>query len=216
MSLFVGPRLAVAVTSMPGLFNNIILLAQRWDTDSLPTIRRVSPVLVSGAVGIVLGSFLLVSLDQGVISIILGITILLFVLTDKLRQNWTIPPEKERVWAIPAGFASGLMGGVSGIAAPLLVAYLFSLKLDKRHFVYAISSIFVMFGISLTLSLFFLGAYTWDIAFFSAFCIIPLFLGTVVGTRVQDKISQKVFNRLVLITLFIVGLDLLRRGFHLF
>jgi uncharacterized membrane protein YfcA len=46
--------------------------------------------------------------------------------------------------------------------------------------------------------------------------IVPLILGTAAGRKAQAKISQELFNRLVLITLFVIGLDLLRRGFGLF
>jgi uncharacterized membrane protein YfcA len=138
-----------------------------------------------------------------------------FVLTDRVRKDWRVPPEREKALALPIGFTSGLLGGVSGISGPILVAYLISLKLSKNHFVYALSVMFVMFGLSLTISLWLLGAYTLEILLFSLFCLIPLFLGTVLGTKVQDKISQLFFNRLVLVMLFIVGLDLLRRGFHL-
>src|SRR5262249_48300709 len=110
----------------------------------------------------------------------------------------------------------GLLGGVSGISAPVLVAYLYSLRLNKRQFVYAISLIFILFSIAQSLNLLIYGVYTLETALLALSYIVPLILGTLAGTKMQDNISQKLFERLLLGTLFLVGLDLIRRGLHLF
>lgn len=215
MSLMVGPKAAVAIVSLPSFLNNLLLVIQRRDVDSLGLLKRVLPLLVAGVVGITLGSFLLVILDTAVISLTLGILTLLFVLTEKIRANWKVAPEHERVYAPLAGLSSGLLGGVSGISAPILVAYLYSLRLNKVQFVYTISSAFVLFSGAQGLNLWALGVYTPETALYGASYFIPIILGTMAGTRLQDKVSQTLFNRLVLITLFIVGIDLIRRGLHI-
>jgi uncharacterized protein len=147
MSIFVEPKTAIALMSLPSMFNNFIIMWQWRDQDSLPLIRRISPLLIAGTIGMVFGSILLVLLRPQIIMLCLGSLTILFVLTDKLRQDWQIPPEQERYWATPAGFLAGLLGGVSGISGPILVAYLYSLKLDKRLFVYAMSTLFTLWAV---------------------------------------------------------------------
>lgn len=212
MSLLVGPKEAIAVVSLPGFLNNLIVIWQWRDTNSLPILKRVAPLLITGVIGITLGSILLVNLHVEIIEVVLGVVTLVYVLTDKVRQNWHIPPEKERFWSAPTGFVAGLLGGISGITGPILVAYLHSLQLDKRYFVYAISLIFVLFSGSQSLNLWLLGRYSGESFLFAIFCIIPLIVGTLVGNKAQAKISQVLFNRLLLIALFATGLDLIRRG----
>ena len=108
-----------------------------------------------------------------------------------------------------------MLGGVSGVSAPILVTYLLSLRLDKRQFVYTISMIFILFNGGQALNYWAFGLYTPETALYGLSYLVPIMLGTVVGTRLQDKVSQSLFNRLVLIALFLVGLDLIRRGLHL-
>jgi uncharacterized membrane protein YfcA len=215
MSLLVGPKAAVAIVSLPSFLNNIVIIMQRHEFDGLSLFKRIIPLLALGVVGITLGSLLLVLLDTSVISLLLGILTVAFVLTDKIRATWRIPPDRERFYAPLAGLGAGLLGGISGISAPILVTYLYSIKLDKRQFVYTISIIFILFNGAQGLNLWALGVYTPQFALYGLSYIIPITAGTIVGTRIQDKVSQSLFNRLVLMALFFVGLDLIRRGLHL-
>jgi hypothetical protein len=216
MSVFVGPKTAIVLMSVPSVLNNLLIVWQGRDSSSLPLIRRIMPLLIMGCLGIIIGSFLLVYLRPELVMISLGLITVLFVLSDKWRKDWQIPPKQERYWATPVGFVAGFLGGVSGISGPLLVAYLYSLKLDKQKFVYAISTLFLLFTIAQVISLSFLNVYTTENVLISLTYIVPLILGTAAGRKAQAKISQELFNRLVLITLFVIGLDLLRRGFGLF
>lgn len=215
MSLLVGPKAAVAIVSLPSFLNNIVVVVQRREEDGMSLFKRIISLLVFGAIGITAGSILLVALDTSVISVILGALTVAFVLTDKIRANWRVQPEHEKVFAPLAGLGAGLLGGISGVSAPLLVTYLFSLKLDKRQFVFTISIIFILFNGAQALNYWALGLYTPQIALFGLSYIIPIVIGTVVGTKLQDKVSQSLFNRLVLIALLLVGLDLIRRGLHI-
>ncbi len=47
---------------------------------------------------------------------------------------------------------------------------------------------------------------------FSVILIIPAVVGMRLGFRYQDRIAQATFTRLTLIVLFVVGLNLIRRG----
>jgi uncharacterized protein len=216
MSVFVGPKAAIALMSLPSMFNNFLIMWQWRDKDSLPLIRRITPILISGFIGIILGSFLLVYLKTEVIMLSMGLLTVLYVLTEKWRKDWLIPAHQERYWATPVGFLAGLLGGVSGISGPLLVAYLYSLKLAKHLFVYAMSTLFTLFTVAQVFSLLFLGVYTTESVLISLTYLVPLVIGTAAGRKAQAKVSQELFNRLVLITLFVVGLDLIRRGAGLF
>lgn len=215
MSLMIGPKAAIAIVSLPSLFNNLVVVfSQRREPDAVSLVKRIMPLLIAAGIGITIGSFLLYLLDTALISLILGLITILYVLTNRVRANWQVPPEQEQIVAPLAGLGAGLLAGVSGISAPILVAYLYSLRLDKRQFVYVISVIFVVLTASQSLNFWLLGFYTSETVLIGLSYFIPIFLGTIFGNRLQTKISQDLFNKLVLAALFVVGLDLIRRGLH--
>lgn len=215
MSLFVGPRTAIVLVNLPGLINNIVLIAQRREPEGLSLLKRITPLLITGAIGVSLGSILLVTLDTSLLSIWLGILTLVFVLTDRWRANWQLPSRHERILGPIAGFGAGLLNGVSGVSTPVLVSYLYSLRLSKQHFVYVITIVFIVLNLAQGINLLLLGLFTPQIVLISVSYLIPIIIGTLIGTRLQDQVSQKLFNNLVLGALFLIGLDLIRHGLHL-
>ncbi len=215
MSLFIGPKAAIALINLPALLNNIILIVQRPEPEGRAMFKRILPLLVTGAMGVTVGSILLVLLDTSVLSTWLGVLTVIFVLTDRMRAKWQLPSNQERLLGPIAGFGTGVLNGISGISAPILVTYLYSLRLDKRHFVYMITLVFIVLNLAQSINFWLLGLFTPEIVFISLTYIIPIVLGTIVGTRLQEKVSQKFFNNLVLTALFLIGLDLIRRGLHI-
>jgi uncharacterized membrane protein YfcA len=56
------------------------------------------------------------------------------------------------------------------------------------------------------------GLLTLDRAITSLFAALPTLAGVWLGQRLRGRVPQKTFDRLLLILLFAVGLNLLRRG----
>jgi uncharacterized membrane protein YfcA len=110
------------------------------------------------------------------------------------------------------GLVAGLMGGVSTILGPPLIMYATSLRLDKEAFVAALGTFFLMGGIFFTLSFVERGVLDATTAPWSLACVPPALAGMWLGQRLGRRIEQQRFRRIVLIVLFVLGLNLLRRA----
>lgn len=205
-----GARDAVALVSIVTVLNNVLLVASWRKKSYIQQIRRIWLMLAFGVVGVIVGSILLVKLDGRIVTFVLGLLTVIYVLTDRIRKNWHIPPDREKTIGPVAGLASGLLSGVSGVATPVLVAYLFNLRLTRSEFVYVISVIFILYNGLQALSYWGLGLYRPEIVLYSVGLLIPVMGGTYLGAYLQNKVSQLWFNRLVLGGLLIIGLDLIR------
>jgi uncharacterized membrane protein YfcA len=172
--------------------------------------------MLTGAVGTMVGASLLLELDPTLELTCLGVLVLLFVLTDRARRNWQPNPRHERPLALVVGLVTGVLSGLAGVSGPTLVPYLHSRKLDKHQFVTYLNMLFLCFGAYQWIVFFFVGLYTWPRVLEAAGFIPAALLGIGLGARVRNRVSAVFFNRLVLLILFVTGLDLIRRGLHLF
>jgi hypothetical protein len=219
LTMLAGIKTAVAVVSVASFFNCVYVIynVKKTSGESLTLkLGRFVPLLVMGAIGSLVGAFLLVGLDASVVLVCLGILLLLFVLTNDLRKNWRPSSRQEKPAAYVIGALTGVLGGLAGIAGPTLVPYLHALKLEKLEFVYYLNIIFLFFGIFSIFSYSILGVYTWERIGLGVSLIPVSLLGGWVGAQVRNKVNQVWFNRLILVVLFITALDLIRRGLHVF
>ncbi|MDB5081031.1 MAG: hypothetical protein JWP00_2955 [Chloroflexi bacterium] len=205
-------RDGIVMVTIVNFLNNFLLVAGWSGPTTWPQIRRIRPLIIAGIIGILAGSTLLVLLNPRVVTLIIGLLTIMFVLTAKARQNWRLTPGRDKIVAPLAGLTSGMMAGVSGIATPILVAYLYNLKLARRDFVYTLSVLFIIYSLVQVISYGVLGLYRLETVLISLTFVVPVMIGTWLGGRIQSKISQVLFNRLVLISLLILGLDLVRRA----
>jgi uncharacterized membrane protein YfcA len=102
------------------------------------------------------------------------------------------------------------------VSGPTLAPYLYTLKLEKHQFVYVLNVLFLVLSVYQFISFFAAGLYTGERVLFAVGLIPISLLGTYIGSRARNHVSQVFFNRLVLVVLFFTALDLLRRGLHLF
>lgn len=211
-------RSAVTVISIPSFLNCLLIVWRilRGESGQVPIdFKRLVPLLIGGAAGTLVGATLLAALDPSIALISLGILLLIFVFTDKIRKNWQPNPLHAGRLALIVGLITGVLSGLAGVSGPTLAPYLYSLKLDKHQFVYYLNVLFIFFAIFQFFSFTVLGFFTWE-RILLAISLIPIsLLGVYIGAVARSKVSQVLFNRLVLTILFLTSLDLLRRGLHI-
>jgi uncharacterized membrane protein YfcA len=72
-----GPRLAVAIVTIPILVSNSLLLIQGFRKRDL--LRGIGPLFVASAIGTAIGTLLLASLDQRTFAILITLMVLVFL-----------------------------------------------------------------------------------------------------------------------------------------
>lgn len=111
-------------------------LQVRWD--------EIRSLLPTSVVGIVIGSFMLISLPREPLLMGLG----LFVIFFGLRYVFNVHSEKpiSRWWAVPTGLSGGLIGALFGTGGPPFVVYLSHRLHDKTQLRGTLSGLFLLDG----------------------------------------------------------------------
>ena len=205
----IGARTAVVLIAIPVLFSNLLILLRGGGT--VDELRQFWTMLAGVILGTVIGAQFLGVLDPGMLSLIVGVTTLAFAVVAFAGGVPAIS-RRARTYAGPAvGVASGVMGGTTGIFAPLIAAYVHSLRVDKRAFVFWLTASFLLGGVTQALSYARLGLYTGSLALYALAACLPVLAGTKVGFWLQDKLPAETFRRFVLGLIFVSGLTLILR-----
>ncbi|MBI3077504.1 MAG: sulfite exporter TauE/SafE family protein [Deltaproteobacteria bacterium] len=204
-----GVREAVVVLLLPNMLMDGVLIFR----DGVPValIRRLAVLLGSLALGIVLGSTLLAVLSPRALSLILGLLLLFYVVGSVVELPLPRDLDRPPILAV-TGFCSGVSGGVANTTGPVIAVYLQVLLADKREFVTA-------FGLASFLGkvVQMLSAYGWHLYTpanlgFSALLVVPIMVAFWFGLRIQDRINQALFARLVHVLLLVSGVSLIYRA----
>jgi uncharacterized membrane protein YfcA len=208
---FLGVEFAVAVIAIPTAVSNIWLI---WETRSeAPEIRRfITPLLMAGLVGTVLGVWILVSVDDKIMSVVLGVLLFAYIAWYLLNPEAKLDDLTAQRLAWPAGLGGGLLLGTTGVAAPAIATYVHSLRLARAGFVLAVSVPFLVLGIVQIVSLAAFGGYDEERLVAGAISCAPVLLVTPIGMWLGRRIPVTAFQYVVLTVLGVAAVRLLWTG----
>ena len=167
--------------------------------------RRMAPLVACGAVGMVVGTYLLALLASRSVMLILGLFILGFVVLSVTKLSPRLPPHWEP-WASPVvGFVAGVVGGITNVPGTPLVVYFYALGLSKREFVGAVAFTFVLYKLVQLAAVSWYGLMTWTLLGWSLLLTVAALGAFALGLRVQDRLEPSTFNRVVLGFLAVLG-----------
>lgn len=205
----IGARTAVVLIAIPVVFSNFLILMRGGG--SAEGLRRFGGLLVGVVGGTVIGAQLLGRLDPGVVSLIVGMAAVLLAVLAWGNLMPAISPKAHRVAGPTVGVAAGVMGGTTGIYAPLIAAYVHALQVEKRAFVYWLTAAFFLGGITQVVSYWRLGLYNWKLVTYAVATFVPVVVGTWLGFWIQDRLPVALFRRLVLLLVLASGVNLIVR-----
>lgn len=210
LALVMDVKTAVALLVVP----NIVMdaLQSRRGGNFRATVRRLGVLLAFGAVGMVLGTRLLVALSGRVAMLVLGAFVVIFVALSASRIALRVPPGWERWLSPPIGLLAGVVGGLTNVPGTPLLIYFYALGMEKREFVRAVALSFMVYKAVQLAALAWYGAFTARFVPPTLGLAVAALGGFAVGLRIQDRLDQKTFNRAVLMFLAILGLWLVIRA----
>jgi uncharacterized membrane protein YfcA len=116
-------------------------------------------------------------------------------------------------WFNPAiGTIGGILAGLTGFFGPIVVPYLVALRLHKDEFVATVSLIYLCGSIALYISLWESRVLTQDEFVASLLASLPTLAGVGLGTWLRGRIRQEIFQKLLVVLLFVAGANLIRRA----
>jgi uncharacterized protein len=210
LSNFLPVPLLLAIVAIPILATN---LWQAIDAGNLQTpFTRFLPMILCLLVLLWFSAGLVVELDPRVLYALIGTSVLLFVISSYFRVGWNVSASSER-WAGPlAGSLGGFLGGISAIWGPPMMIYFVMLRLPKEDYIQAVGVVWFIASIPLVIAYARYGILTAETTLLSGLACIPGFIGLAIGQALRKYTNQQAFTRLLLLFLFVISVNLLRRA----
>lgn len=209
LSTILGPRIAIPMVAIPTMLSNLIVVSRGGASRATAALMGV---LTGLGIGTVAGALLIKTLDQRLLSALVGGVTLLYVAATAFRLTTLIPRAAGDRAAPAIGLLAGVIGGATGIFAPFLASYLHLMRLAKREFVFWITMMFFISNIVQIASYLHLGLYAGAVLGMALVQCVPMAVGTWSGLVLQDRLSPETFNRVVLGIVSLASLTLLARG----
>lgn len=211
LATFMGVEYAVAVIAIPTALANLWLMLENRSAGA-GTRWFLLPMLATGVIGTVLGVWLLLNVDDRVMSVLLGVFMLLYIVWYLVKPERKVNDRAARRLAAPAGFGGGVLAGSTGISAPVIATYVHSLRLDRSGFVFGVSVPFFFLGVMQILSLAALGGYDQGRITAGIIACVPVVVVTPIAIRIGKKLSVQLFQYAVLVILGVSAVRLLWSG----
>jgi uncharacterized protein len=210
LALLLDARAAVILLS--GITPVVMLLPVVRYRGEIGVMRRLAPMFLATPVGVLIGSYLLIALPAPAIALGLGVVTIITTLLALRRGALRLPAGWKRHASPVIGVAAGAANSSVGVSGPILAMYLLAIDLPKAAFAFAVAAMFASMGVLRLFTLIGLGQVTPATVGLSLALCVPAAAGIRAGFWLQNRIDQRIFNRLVLGILLLTGLQLVQRG----
>jgi hypothetical protein len=172
---------------------NLYVLA--INRQAIPAIwKRVIPILVGLAPGIMLGSYLLASLQPSWIK--LGTYAIILPLILIQAAGWRRPIRREKIFGVPFGTGLGLLYSVTTISGPPLAVLFNNQGLVKTEFRAALALIRVVESSLTGLAYYNLGLFVSESHAITVLIIPSVLIGIPVGSYLIRRLNAETFRRI--------------------
>ena len=209
-ALVVDVRTAVAILILPNLAMDVVQALRR--PGLLRALRRHAVLYVFGIAGTFLGTYWLERSSDRQAMLVLGVFVIGFVGLNLSKLSPRVNPTWERYLAAPAGLLAGVVGGITNAHGTPLVLYFYALGLDKTEFVRAISLAFIVYKAAQLVAVTQAGIMTVPLFELSVAASLVALGAFWLGLAVQDRMNQRLFNRVILGVLTALGALLIWRA----
>lgn len=202
----VGAQTAVASLAIPGFIQNV---AQAWGGRThLRWSASLLPFLVALTIGALAGAYLLTVLPVRIVMILMGAMVAMYAGLALLKIEPGVPMRWAAAVGGVAGLVAGVLGGATGIFAPVVALYLAALRLEKERFTATVALVLLVGQIPQIAVYAAVGLLDRERLLLSALMMPPVAIGFVAGTAIRSRISQRLFAAVVRWALLLIGLRL--------
>ena len=203
-----GLQHAVGLMAVPLIVTNIWQVWRFRNEARGPRLAFMPWFLVSGAVGIGIGTWALTALPERLLVLALGLLLLGYVGLRLAAPHWSLSLEMARRLGPLAGTGGGILQGATGISSPIGVTFIHAMNLERDAHVFAVSTMFLLFSLVQLPSLWLAGIMQplWVVQ--GLLALVPILLFMPLGQWASGKLSRRAFDRMILVFLAIIGLTM--------
>jgi uncharacterized protein len=208
-------RVAAIMLPMLCLFDLNAIYHFRQEKDLKKLAKIIPSILIGVAIGSIfwfwVGSNGIERFDRP-LKIFVGITGILFALyiffKDTILRHVT-SNEPNFVWTHLTGISAGITSTIAHAAGPIISLYMYVQRMNKTQYVGTVAWTFTFINFSKLPTYTFAGLFdATNLAM--ALVLLPVVpIGSYLGKWLHDRISEELFNRVIMICVFIAGLQLI-------
>src|SRR5439155_6137472 len=206
-----GPRLAVAIVTIPILASNSLLLVQGYRKRDL--LRGIAPLFVASAIGTAIGTLLLASLDQRTFALLITLMVVVFLARGDRLLGDDPAALRARILGPLICFVGGVLQGTTSIASPLVGSYFHARRLSPADFVFVLAAIFELNSVVQLIGYSLQHLYTPEIVAIGVIGLVPTLLGLLAGIFFRGRLDASLFRRLIVVLLVLPVANLIWRSF---
>lgn len=204
LTVTVGLQPAIALLLVPSFATNVWQAVVGGNGRTL--LGRLWPFLLAATATVWIGAAALTRVDVSLLSALLGVLLVIYAVVSLGRARISIPRDWE-AWAGPvAGTVNGLLAGMTGSFAVPGILYLQAIDLPRDTLVQAMGMLFTASTIALALSLGGHDLLTVELGIVSTAAVLPAVIGMSLGRRYRDRLSEKSFRRVFLLSILALGI----------
>ena len=201
LALTVGPRAAIPAILFLMLATSVQLAPRAMRDANWPV---VIPLSIGGVIGIVIGSWLLIVVNQELVRKSISVTVIFFAMV--MLTGWRY---RGSVGPMITGFAGWLGGLISGVAAaggPAVIIFLLAGP-DSAARNRAAIILYFIFSQIIALMVYWFGDLITLKTFWIALPMLPtIMFGTWIGEKLFGKASEDLYRIIALVFLLFIGL----------
>jgi uncharacterized protein len=206
-----GPRLAVAIVTIPILVSNSLLLIQGFRKRDL--LRGIVPLFVASIIGTAIGTLLLASLDQRTFAILITIIVVVFLARGERLLGDDPAALRARLLGPLICFVCGVLQGTTSIASPLVGSYFHSRRLSAADFVFTLAAIFEVNAIVQVIGYSAQGLFTPEVVALGLLGLVPTLLALALGIALRGRLDPQRFRKFIVVLIVVSVVNLLWRTF---
>lgn len=200
LALMIGLQLATPLVGIVSLLATTILLATSWRSVNLAASWRL---IAASALGAPVGLWVLVTVDEWVMHVVLGGVLIGYGAYNLLRPG--LPPLHDERWAFPFGFVAGILGSAYNTSGPPVIIYGAMRRWSPDVFRATLQGFFLVNGAMIAAGHAMAGLWTAQVLWLTLLTLPGLMVGMAAGIVVQRRISPAAFSRVVYVLLVVLG-----------
>ena len=200
------PTKAMMLLCFPVIFTNFLQMDIKKGVGSF----RFLPMFLALFLGLLIGGKLILNLSLNFISISIASVIIIFTSLNFFGFSLkNIKKANEKILSVIIGFLSGILGGLTTFYAPPIITFLISINLDKEFFIRTTATMYFFASIPLYSSMIYHGLGNYYDLIMSLVLVVPAIIGQFFGSKIRKKLSNEIFQKLILLILIMIGFSLL-------
>ena len=174
--------------------------------------RRLWTLYVSGVVFTAMSAIMLLQIHPRWPMALLGGVIIVYSISGLVTWRCKPPGQRER-WLSPLmGMSTGVFTGLTGVLVFPMTIYLKSLRLDRSMMIQAMGIYLVLANLTVASVFGWQGAFPKETSVVAVIGVAAGLIGMAVGRRIQQQLSDLVFERAFYFVLGLLGLFIILKA----